>query len=104
MVESEAWPSLSILWVEIPASAHDVLLGSASGGVHDVRAEHHILPDGPGETLGAVHGVHHAGMVIKPILTVRLHPFLVVHTLESSVKTSRPKINIFISQPAHPQI
>ena len=85
MVESETRPSLSILWVEISASAHDVLLGSAPGGVHDVRAEHHVLPDGPGETLGAVHGVHHAGMVLQPILTVGLHPFLVVNTLESSV-------------------
>ena len=45
MVESEAWPSLSILGVEIPASAHDVLPGSAPGGVHDVRAEHHVLPN-----------------------------------------------------------
>ena len=45
MVESEAWPSLSILGVEIPASAHDVLLGSTARGVHDIRAEHHVLPD-----------------------------------------------------------
>ena len=84
MVESKAWPGLPILGVEVSASAHDVLLGSAPGGVHDVRAEHHVLPDGPGETLSAVHGVHHAGVVFKPVLTVRLHPFLVVNTLESS--------------------
>ena len=79
VVQREPWPRFAILWIEVSSGAHDVLLLRATG--HDVRAEHHVLEDGPGEALGAVGGVKHAGVHLQPSLGVGFHPGLIVHTL-----------------------
>ena len=83
--KSKSWPSLAILGVVIASSAHDVLLLLPPGRPHDVRPEHHVLKDGPGESLSAVTRVEHAGVILQLIGSVRLHPGLVIHALKKVI-------------------
>ena len=85
MEKGKSWPSLAILGVVIASSAHDVLLLLPPSRPHDVRTEHHVFKDGPGEALGAVTRVEHAGVILQLIGSIWLHPGLVIHALEDQM-------------------